>query len=63
MIKVDGALLKEDPKEKGVNPSTISRRYLRNRQLFSNIENKNMSPGINILSALCKKLNVETPIY
>lgn len=58
MIKVDGALLKEYRKKKGLTQVQLAEGICE-QATVSNIENKNMSPGINILSALCKKLNVE----
>ena len=58
MIKVDGALLKEYRKKKGLTQVQLAEGICEHATV-SNIENKNMSPGINILSALCKKLNVE----
>ena len=58
MIKVDGALLKEYRKKKGLTQVQLAESICE-QATVSNIENKNMSPGINILSALCKKLNVE----
>ena len=58
MIKVDGALLKEYRKKKGLTQVQLAEGICE-QATVSNIENKNMSPGINILSALSKKLNVE----
>ncbi|WP_270748705.1 helix-turn-helix transcriptional regulator [Enterococcus lactis] len=58
MIKVDGASLKEYRKKKGLTQVQLAEGICE-QATVSNIENKNMSPGINILSALCKKLNVE----
>lgn len=58
MIKVDGALLKEYRKKKGLTQVQLAEGICE-QATVSNIENKNMSPGINILSVLCKKLNVE----
>ncbi|MFG6614199.1 helix-turn-helix domain-containing protein [Enterococcus lactis] len=58
MIKVDEALLKEYRKKKGLTQVQLAEGICE-QATVSNIENKNMSPGINILSALCKKLNVE----
>ncbi|HBR81506.1 MAG TPA: transcriptional regulator [Enterococcus sp.] len=58
MIKVDGALLKEYRKKKGLTQVQLAEGICE-QATVSNIENKNTSPGINILSALCKKLNVE----
>ena len=58
MIKVDGAVLKEYRKKKGLTQVQLAEGICE-QATVSNIENKNMSPGINILSALCKKLNVE----
>ena len=58
MIKVDGALLKEYRNKKGLTQVQLAEGICE-QATVSNIENKNMSPGINILSALCKKLNVE----
>jgi len=58
LIKVDGALLKEYRKKKGLTQVQLAEGICE-QATVSNIENKNMSPGINILSALCKKLNVE----
>ncbi|WP_148791458.1 helix-turn-helix domain-containing protein, partial [Enterococcus faecium] len=55
---VDGALLKEYRKKKGLTQVQLAEGICE-QATVSNIENKNMSPGINILSALCKKLNVE----
>lgn len=60
MIRVDGTLLKGHRKKKELI-QVQSAEDTREQAAVSNIESKNISSGINILSALCKKLNVEIP--